>query len=121
MGVLRGVTSLQLPQTSAKKKPAALNGPTNTSDFTARSIGGKLILKCESRWAFAFLILLPLLCACYSIYMGGDNIFRAYISFFIGDLPTGKSRTLSDAAYLLAVSISFAVCSGTSMSWIKIY
>ena len=82
MGVLRGVTSLQLPQTSAKKKPAALNGPTNTSDFTARSIGGKLFFKCESRCAFTFLILLPLLCACYSIYMG-NKIFFMPISPFL--------------------------------------
>ena len=58
-------------------------------------------------------------CVLFDLY-GGDNIFRAYISFFIVDLPTGKSRKLSDAAYLLAVSISFAVCSGTSMSWIEI-
>jgi len=121
MGVLRGVTSLQLPQTSAKKKPAALNGPTNTSDFTARSIGRKLISKCESRCAFTFLNFASVVvCVLFDIY-GEDNPFDAYISFFIVDLPTGKSRKISDAAYLLAVSIFFAVCSGTSMSWIKTY
>ena len=59
-------------------------------------------------------------CVLFDLY-GGDNSFHAYISFFIVDLSTGKSRKISDAAYLLAVSISFAVCSGTSMSWIKTY
>ena len=59
-------------------------------------------------------------CVLFDLY-GEDNSFHAYISFFIVDLPTGKSRKISDAAYLLAVSICFAVCSGTSMSWIKTY
>ena len=33
MGVLRGVTSLQLPQISRKKMPAALNAPTKHLRF----------------------------------------------------------------------------------------
>ena len=58
------------------------------------------------------------MCVLFDIY-GEDNSFHAYISFFIVDLPTGKSRKISDAAYLLAVSVSFVVCIGTSMSQIK--
>ena len=59
-------------------------------------------------------------CVLFDLY-GGDNIFMPISLFFVVDLPTGNSRKLSDAAYLLAVSIFFAVCSGTSMSWIKTY
>ena len=55
-------------------------------------------------------------CVLFDLY-GGDNVFHAYISFFIVDLPTRNSRKLSDTAYLLAVSILFAVCSGTSMRY----
>ena len=49
----------------------------------------------------------------------GENSLHAYILFFIVDLSTGASYKLSDAAYLLVVSVPFAVCSCTSMSWIK--
>ena len=53
--------------------------------------------------------------------ISGWKFFTCLYLLFIVDLPTGNSGKISDAAYLLAVSISFAVCSGTSMSWIKTY
>ena len=74
----------------------------------------------KSMGVYIFNLASVVVCVLFDLY-GGDNSFHAYISFFIVDLPTGKSRKISDAAYLLAVSIFFAVCSGTSMSWIKTY
>ena len=72
----------------------------------------------KSMGVYIFNLASVVVCVLFDLY-GGENSFRAYISFFIVDLPTGKSRKILDAAYLLAVSISFALCSGTSMSWIK--
>ena len=74
----------------------------------------------KSMDVYIFNLASVVVCVLFDIY-GEDNPFHAYISFFIVDLPTGKSHKISDAAYLLVVSIFFAVCSGTSMSWIKTY
>ena len=69
----------------------------------------------KSMGVYIFNLASVVVCVLFDLY-GGDNI-----SFFIVGLPTGKSRKISDAAYLIAVSIFFAVCSGTSMSWVKTY
>ena len=44
--------------------------------------------------------------------ISGWKFFTCLYLLFIVDLPTGDSGKISDAAYLLAVSMPSAVCSG---------
>ena len=78
--------------------------PLNTSDFTARSIEGKLLSNEKADVGLKF-------ASCYrpcvrvisfynapAIHMGEKILYMPISPFFIVDLPTGKSREMADAA-----------------------